>query len=131
MKIRSEAKDSSCPDAEKKGDFLHRHWGQVLHRWTAPSDTNPCGNAPFGTALRHSTRGAAPLDRTVGHEPLRERTLRHSPSAQPHQPSVIIMASVISIHTYTHPPAIHIYIYLSWVIVGLAGECVKVALRVL
>ena len=102
MKIRSGAKDSSCPEAEKKDDFLHRHWGQVLHRWTAPSDTNPCGNAPFGTALRHST---------INH-----------PSSSWHQ-------SYPYIHIHIHQP--YIYIYLSWVIVGLAGECVKVALRVL
>ena len=72
------------------------------HRWTAPSDTNPCGNAPFGTALRRSP---------ISH-----------PSSSWHQ-------SYPYIHIHIHQP--YIYIYLSWVIVGLAGECVKVALRVL
>ena len=65
--------------------FVHRDWG------AAPSGTNPDGNAPFGTApfwaLHRRARtlmgthpsAQCPWNRTVGHEPLRERTLRHSP----------------------------------------------------
>ena len=130
VKIRSAARDSSRPEDETNVIFFtgtggrcctvgpHRRTRTLAgthpsaqpfgtapvgpHRWTAPSDTNPCGNAPFGTALRHSP---------ISH-----------PSSSWHQ-------SYPYIHIHIHQP--YIYIYLSWVIVGLAGECVKVALRVL
>ena len=90
--------------------FVHRHWG------AAPSGTNPCGNAPFGTAppwaLHRRARtlmgthpsAQCPWNRTVGHEPLRERTLRHSP---------IIHQSIH--HPFDHAiNPIYIHIYGRW-----------------